>query len=346
MTGLFKYIKERVFIIAEIGCNFEGDLIRAKEMIHAAAEAGSDAVKFQTFIPERLASKHAKKFWDIEGCPGETQLEEYIQMPRLSFDEYRELKQESKRLNIIFFSTPSDEDSSDLLERLNIPLYKISSMDITHIPLLKHVAKKRKPMILSTGASTIDEIQEAVSVIKAEGNEDIALLHCITNYPTKDTNVNLRMITDLIKNFPDIPVGYSDHTYPENGEGIVTAAVALGARIIEKHFTFDNKRLGYDHAISVDYRGLKRLVIQVRRVDKALGEGHKAPIASENRARRHARRSIVASRDIPKGIIISQDMLDIKRPGTGIEPRHIDTVIGRRTKVNIPADTILDWDMI
>jgi len=335
-----------VFIIAEIGCNFEGDLNRAKEMIQAVAESGADAVKFQTFIPEKLASKHAQKFWEIEGCPGETQLEEFQEMPRLSFEQYAELKNKSDKLGIIFFSTPCDEASVDMLEKVKVPLYKISSMDITHIPLLKHVAKKGKPMIISTGASTIEEIKEAVEAIKAEGSDEIALLHCVTNYPTEDQYVNLRMIGHLREVFPDIPIGYSDHTLPQDGEGILVAAVALGAGIIEKHFTFDNKRPGYDHAISVDYAGLKRAVTQIRRVEKALGQGYKKPVESEAKSRIHARRSVVASHDIPKGTIITREMLAVKRPGTGIEPKCLDIVIGKKSKKDILADTVLNWDMI
>lgn len=343
---LFEYIKERVFIIAEIGCNFEGDLEQAKEMIRKAAEAGADAVKFQTFVPENLASKCAEKFWEIEGCLGETQLEEFMQMPQLNFEQYNELYKEAVKLGLVFFSTPSDEDSADMLEKLGVLLYKISSMDITHFPLLTHIAKKRKPMIISTGASTIGEIEEAIRIIKETGNTELALLHCITNYPTKDENVNLKMITHLQKVFPDTPIGYSDHTIPENSEGIIVAAVALGARIIEKHFTFDNKRPGYDHAISADYEGIKRIVKQIRRVEKALGEAYKRPIESEFKARIHARRSLVAAQDITKGTIITREMLEIKRPGIGIEPRFLEVILGRKATRDIPEDTILQWDMI
>ena len=339
-------IKDKVFIVAEIGCNFEGDFNRAREMIQSAAEAGADAVKFQTFIPEKLASKCAEKFWEIEGCPGEMQLEEFLEIPRLNFDQYKQLKKEADNLRIVFFSTAADEISSDMLEKLDVPLYKIASMDITHLPFLKHVAKKGKPMIISTGASTIAEIKEAVKVIKAAGNKDIALLHCITNYPTKDENANLRMIGHLRKAFPDARIGYSDHTLPEDGEGILAAAVALGARIIEKHFTFNNKRPGYDHVISADYAGLKRTVAQIRRVEEALGQEYKRPVESEAKARIHGRRSIVAARDIAKGTVIAREMLEIKRPGTGIAPKFLDVIVGEKAKRDILQDMVLQWDMI
>ena len=335
-----------VFTIAEIGCNFEGDINRAKEMIKVAAEAGIDAVKFQTFTPKKLLSKYAEKFWEIEGCPGKNQLEEFEQMPQLSFANYKALKEVADKLGVVFFSTPYDEESVDLLERLGVPLYKISSMDITHTPFLKYVARKNKPIIISTGASTIKEVEEAVRIMKEEGNVQIGLLHCITNYPTQDKNINLRMIAHLRNAFPELPVGYSDHTLPENGEGIITAAVALGAKIIEKHFTFDNKRPGYDHEISFDYEGLKRMMIQIRRVEKALGGEEKRPIEAEAKARIHGRRSIVAARYIVKGAIISKDMLEIKRPATGIEPKFIDSLLGKRVRKDIKEDQPIGWEMI
>lgn len=337
---------EPVFIIAEIGCNFEGDLDRAKEMIKASAVAGADAIKFQTFNPRKLASKYAEKFWEIEGCPGETQLEEFLSMPQLSFEQYKQLKEEADSLGLVFFSTPCDEESADMLDRIGVPLYKISSMDITHAPLLKHIARKGKPVIISTGASTIAEIQEAVGLVREEGNEQIVLLQCITNYPTEDQNINLRMVTHLKKIFPELLVGYSDHAIPENGEGIISAAVALGAKIIEKHFTFDSKRPGYDHQISADFQMLKRIVSQVRRVEKALGEEYKRPIESEAKARIQARRSIVAIRGILEGTVISKEMLVMKRPGTGIEPKFIDSIVGKKSTRDIKEDEVINWDMI
>lgn len=346
ITGLSKFINGNVLIVAEIGCNFEGDVDRAKEMIRKAAEAGVDAVKFQTFVPEKITTKTAKKFWEIKGCPGKTQYEEFVQTPRLGFKQYKELKKVTENTGIIFFSTAEDEDSVDMLEDIDVPFHKVSSMNITHFPLIRRMSITGKPIIVSTGASTIGEIEEAVKVIREEGNNQIALLHCISNYPTKDENVNLRMITHLQKVFPGIPIGYSDHTLPENGEGILVAAVALGAKIIEKHFTFDNKRPGYDHVISADYEGIKHIVTQIRRVEKALGREHKRPTESELKARKHARRSIVASTNILEGTVITRDMLEIKRPGTGIEPRFLEVILGRKATRDIPEDTILQWDMI
>jgi len=337
---------EPAFIIAEIGCNFEGDMTLAKEMIAKAAEAGADAVKFQTFLAEKITTRTAKKFWDIEGCSGLTQYDEFIKMPRLNLEEHKELRDAANKHGIIFFSSPEDETSCDLLDKVGVPLYKISSMNITHFPLIRHVARKGKPIIISTGASSIDEIREALYVMRKAGNKNVALLHCITNYPTKDKDVNLRMITHLKNLFPETVIGYSDHTLPNDGEGILAAAVALGARIIEKHFTFDNKRPGYDHAISADYAGFKRIVTQIRRIEKAFGEEYKRPIDAEKKARIHARRSLVAVRHIPKGSFIERDMIDVKRPGTGIEPRFLEEVLGARAMEDIPEDRVLQWSMV
>ncbi len=291
--------KDGVFFIAEAGCNYEGDPARAAEMVRAAAEAGADAIKFQTFIPERLVTRDAPKFWDIEGCPGSTQFEEFRETPQLGEAEYLALKEVADREGILLFSTPSDEQSADLLERIGVPLYKISSMDITHLPLLCHVARKGKPVILSTGASTMGEIREAVKAIEREGNDRIGLLHCITSYPTRPEDVNLNMMRAIMEEFPGYPVGYSDHTSMPGSRAVILAAVALGARIIEKHFTFDRSRPGYDHAISADYRDLGELIREISFTRRLLGSGEKAPVAAEERAVVWARRSLVARTRIP-----------------------------------------------
>jgi len=335
-----------VFVVAEAGCNYEGDFKKAKEMVVAAAAAGADAIKFQTFIPEKLVTKTAPKFWDIPGCPGKTQYEEFKETPQLSFKEYRELKRIAEKHGIILFSTPSDEESADMLDKLGVPMYKIASMDITHVPLLKHVAKKRKPIIISTGASTIDEIKEAVKVIESAGNRKIILLHCITNYPTKVNDVNLNMMKHLMEVFPDYPVGYSDHTEMPKSKDIIIAAVAMGAKVIEKHFTFDKNRPGYDHKISADYEDLKEIIKSIRMVEIALGNEIKKPVASEEKARILARRSLVAAKDIPRGATITREMIAVKRPGTGIEPKFLNTVIGKKAKKNIKEDEVITWEMI
>jgi len=337
----------KVFVIAEIGCNFEDSFERAKEMICAAAVSGADAVKFQTFIPELLVTRTAPKFWDIEGCPGETQFEEFKEMFQFSFEQYTELKELAESKGLVFFSTPNDEQSANMLEQLNIPIYKISSMDITHLPLIEHIAKKGAPIILSTGASTIAEIRDAVETIEAVNREKITLLHCITNYPTAIDNVNLSMITDIKKEFPRCNVGYSDHTKMPHSADIIAAAVAIGAQVIEKHFTFDKLRPGYDHEISADYDDLKAMVASIVVIEKSLCRGQlKMPLPAEEKARKWARRSVVAKKAIQKGETISKDALIIKRPGTGIPPKFLAQTVGKTAKQNILEDQVITYDMI
>lgn len=334
------------FVIAEIGCNFEGDMELAKEMIVKAKESGCDAAKFQTFIPEKLVTRTAPKFWEISGCPGETQYDEFKQMPQLNFEQYKDLKKVADDCGIIFFSTPSDEESADMLDEVGVPLFKIGSMDLTHTPLLKHIAKKSKPMILATGMATINEIGVAVDAIKSEGNNQIILLHCITNYPTQIEDANLNMILDIKQNFPEYIVGYSDHTKMPESLAIITAAVGIGARVIEKHFTFDKTRPGYDHEISADYDDMKKIVTAVRIAEESLGNEIKKPTPKEEEIKKSARRSIVAKINIPKGSKITIEMLTIKRPATGIPPEYFDKVVGKTAKLDISEDTILQWDMI
>ncbi len=338
--------KGKPFFILEIGCNFEGDVSRAEEMIRIAAKEGADAVKFQTFVPEKIVTRTAPKFWDIEGCPGQTQYEEFSQTPLLKFDEYRYLKKIADDEGIIFFSTPSDEDSADMLEKLDVPLYKISSMDITHLPLLRHVAAKNKPVIISTGAASMEEIKEAVGILESQGNGQIAILHCVTNYPTQVQDVNLNMMKHLMETFPQYPVGYSDHTLDSVSNSVLIAAVALGAKVIEKHFTFDKTRPGYDHAISADYDDLNRLMKGFDTVGRVLGSSAKVPLACEEKARRWARRSLVAKKDIGKETMITKEMIIVKRPATGIAPRCLEEIVGKKAKRDIKEDEVLTWDMV
>jgi N-acetylneuraminate synthase len=337
---------DRVFVIAEAGCNYEGDFARAEEMVRAAAEAGADAIKFQTFVPERLVTRDAPKFWDIEGCPGATQFEEFVETPQLGEGQYRALKRTADREGILLFSTPSDEQSADMLDGIGVPLYKISSMDITHLPLIRHVAGKGKPVILSTGASTMEEIRDAVRAIEGEGNDRIALLHCITSYPTRPEDVNLGMMASIMDEFPGYPVGYSDHTVMPESLPVLVSAVALGARIIEKHFTFDRTRPGFDHLISADYRDLGEIVRQIALTRRVLGSRVKAPVRAEERARTWARRSLVARTLIPRGTRITEEMVLVKRPGTGIPPGCLPDLVGKVAAVDISEDQVITWEMV
>lgn len=335
-----------VFVIAEIGCNHENDFARACEMVVRAAEAGADAAKFQSFDPDTLVTRDAPKFWEIPG-PGQTQYEEFIDaQPRFTTEQYRELIRLAERHGIVFFSTPTDEALVDFLDKLGVPAFKIASMDITHLPLLRHVAGKGKPIILSTGTATIGEVREAVAAIWEEGNRAIALLHCISSYPTLPSSVNLAMMRHLEQEFPDCIIGYSDHTLPTLPLAVPVLAVAAGARIIEKHFTFDQTRPGYDHEISADYPGLARLVDEIRFVEQVLGRSVKEPVEVEAGARRFGRRSLVAAVDIPAGVVIRREMLVVKRPGTGIEPKALDVVVGRVARHPIVRDEVLTWDVV
>ena len=344
--NLDSVLREKIFLVLEIGCNYENDLEKAKEMIRYAAEQGADAVKFQTFIAEKVFSTHAEKFWDIEGCPGDTPLDEFRLMPHLTKNQYLMLKDEAEKAGVIFFSTPEDETSFELLNDIGVPLWKISSMNITHKPLIDLCAATQRPILLSTGASTIPEIFQAVEWIENHGNHNIVIMHCISNYPTMDSNANLRMINHIQKCFPEYWVGYSDHTLPNDGEGVITAAVACGAKVIEKHYTWDSTRPGYDHQISVDYRGVRRLITQIERVNSALGSERKQPIEAEAKARIHARRSVTANEHIPRGTRIEKRMLEIKRPSYGIAPQFLEHVVGRVAIVDISYDTQIKWEMI
>lgn len=332
---------KRVSIILEIGCNWEGDEARALEMIDRAAAAGADAVKFQTVVAERIATRWAEKFWEIDGCPGATQYEEFAQTIYPTRAQYERFRERCRERGLIFFSTAEDEESVSLLDEVGTELHKVSSMNLTHRPLIEAMARSGKPLLISTGAATLAEVHEAVAWARAAGANDLALLHCVANYPLDDTNANLRAMATLAAAFPGIPVGWSDHTLPAESAGIAGAAVALGARIIERHYSFDRHRPGYDHEISVDYELLDGWVRAIRRTEAALGSATKVPAASEEKARRCARRSIVALRAIRAGEVITSDMVAVKRPAGGLTPNELQRVIGAAAQQDIDADALL-----
>jgi sialic acid synthase SpsE len=334
-----------VFVVAEIGTNFEYSFDKACEMVREAARCGVNAVKFQTYNPETNVTKTAPKFWDIEGT-GSTQYEEQKDGLILNKEHYRKLKDIAHKCGVIFFSSVCDKEGVDMLEEVGVPAYKLASMEITNLPFLRYVASKGKATILSTGASDLDEIEEAIDVMKSTGNHQIILLHCISNYPTMLENVNLRRILELQSVFPDIPVGYSDHTIPQITPQVIISAVALGAKVIEKHFTFDSTRPGYDHQISADYTLMKQLVKHCRVVEKALGSSEIRHLSSEERVRLLGRRSVVARRFIPKDSIITKDLIIVKRPATGIQPKELERLIGKRALQDIDEDEVITWQMI
>lgn len=331
------------FIIAEAGVNHNGDMGLAKKLIDAAKEAAVDAVKFQTFRAEDVASRQAEKapYQKETTGSGESQFE-MIRKLELSESDFEELSDYARGRGIVFLSSPFDRRSVDLLDRLGVPAFKIASGEITNTPLLRHVARKGKPVILSTGMSTLAEIDEALQVIGREGAKDIVLLHCVSSYPAKAEEANLRAMETLRSAF-GLPVGFSDHTL---GSTVAIAAVALGAVMLEKHFTLDRGLPGPDHRASLEPKELKLLVKAIREVERAMGDGVKRPTQEEERVKRVARRSIVARCDIPRGTTITEEMLEVKRPGTGIEPRYMDRVVGCIASSLIRRDEILTMDKL
>lgn len=339
---------KKTFIIAEAGVNHNGKLDMAYKLVDVAVNAGVDAVKFQTFKAEKLATKDAPKAaYQKKNMPGKKEKQlEMLKRLELSYSEFRKLKAYCDRKKILFLSTPFDYDSSDFLEKI-VPIFKISSGDITNLPFLEYMAKKNKPIILSTGMSTIEEVKRAVEVVQREQKRfinakyfSLAILHCTSNYPCPYEEVNLRVIKALRESI-GIPVGYSDHTL---GIEVSLAAVAMGAEIIEKHFTLNRNMKGPDHKASIEPDELSCLVKGIRNVEKALGNSRKSPSKSEIGIMQVSRKSLVASRSLKKGNRISEDMFLIKRPGKGIQPLDARKVIGRKLIRNKNKNENIFWE--
>jgi N,N'-diacetyllegionaminate synthase len=326
------------FIIAEAGVNHNGDLALAKRLIDAAFAAGADAVKFQTFRSEKLASTLAEKAsYQLETTgAAESQLQ-MLKRLELSPQSHCELIGYCRQQGILFLSSPFDEESADYLETLQVPAFKIPSGEIVNIPFLSHVARKAKPIILSTGMSTLGEVDTAVKTIRDAGNQELVLLQCVSNYPAAAADVNLRAMETMAKAF-QVPVGYSDHV---QGNEVAFAAVALGACVVEKHFTLDRNLPGPDHRASLEPKELAALVRGIRAVESALGDGCKCPAASEANTAAVARKSLVAARDIAANTALSMDMIAVKRPGTGIPPSMLDFVLNRKLRRDVAKDSLL-----
>ena len=340
----FNPVEKKVYnpyIIAEAGVNHEGNMDLAKRLIDEAFEGGADAVKFQTYKADSIASKNSPAYWDIKKEPTKSQFELFQKYDKFWKSEYEELKKHCDKAGIEFLCTPFDVESAKFLNEL-MDVFKISSSDITNKPFIEYICHFDKPIILSTGASYLHEIQEAVSWIEKTGNP-LALLHCVLNYPTLDENANLGMILDLRQRFPDKIIGYSDHTLPQDMKTL-EVVVLLGAAIIEKHFTHDKTLPGNDHYHAMDKENLKLFRQNLDRLFILLGEFKISALKDEAPARAHARRSLVAKRGIPKDKIIECDDITWKRPAHGISPKFIDEVIGKRAIVNIDEDTILQWN--
>ena len=334
---------EPVFIIAEAGVNHNGDIGLAKKLVNVAKDAGADAVKFQAFKTEKVVTKYAEKANYQKETTGLSE-SQYNMIRRLELkdEEFKELFNYAEKNNIIFLSSAFDKDSVDLLDDLGVPAFKVASGEITNFPLLQYIAEKKKPIILSTGMSTLDEIEDALKVIRERGIEDIVLLHCVTSYPAKIEDANLRVIETLRRRFK-LPVGFSDHTF---GITAPIAAAVLGAVLIEKHFTLDRTLPGPDHRASLEPDELKDMIRAIRDVEKGLGDGIKKPTEDEERIKKIVRRSIVAKVEIPKGTVITEDMLDLKRPGTGIGPKYLNEVIGKKAKQDVKPDELITFEKL
>ena len=331
------------FIISEVGVNHNGDLHLAKELIEASVEAGADAVKFQSFKTDNLATKDAPKA-EYQTKLTDTHESQYEMLCRLelSSEMHWELSAHCQRREIVFLSSTFDEDSADLLSEIDVPAFKIPSGEITNIPLLKHVARKNRPMIVSTGMAYLREIETAVHVIESQNNKEIVLLQCTSNYPADPSDANLAASTTTSAAF-NAPVGFSDHT---TGITVALAAVALGACVVEKHFTLDRTLPGPDQNASLEPGEFTELVKGIRTVESAIGDGRKIPSDSEADTASVARKSIVASYDISPGTVLTPELLAVKRPGTGISPELVTHVLGRTTNQPIAEGTILRLDML
>jgi sialic acid synthase SpsE len=331
------------YMIAEGGVNHEGSMDLAKRLIDEAAEGGAHAIKFQTYKADTIASKDSPYYWDITKEPTRSQHELFKKYDKFWKKEYEALKLYCDQVGIEFMSTPFDVESAKFLNDL-MPVYKISSSDITNLPFIEFQCSFGKPIILSTGASHLWEVQEAVAVIE-KYNLPLVLMHCVLNYPTPNQNAHLGMIWDLKTKFSKHIIGYSDHTLPQEME-VIHASVLLGATVIEKHFTHDKSLPGNDHYHAMDKDDLKLFWNKWKKTQTLLGSFEVAALPDEEPARRNARRSLVASKNIPIGKVIEETDLTWKRPAHGISPKFIKEVIGKKTLSDIEEDTVLKWNML
>ncbi len=330
-------------IIAEAGVNHEGSMDTAKRLIDEACEGGAHVIKFQTYKAATLASKDSPAYWDTTKEPTTSQYELFTRHDKFWKGEFEALKRHCDAAGIEFLSTPFDVESAGFLNDL-MDVVKISSSDITNKPFIKYLCSLGKPIILSTGASYPHEVMEAVSWIEESG-VPLALLHCVLNYPTLDENAGLGMISTLRRLFPGLVIGYSDHTMPGDMKVLETATL-LGARILEKHFTHDKSLPGNDHYHAMDKHDLRRFVDSMQRIRAVVGRPNLVSLPSEEPARKNARRSLVAARNIPAGKTVDKADLTWKRPAHGISPRNYDEILGMKARADIAEDTVLRWNLL
>lgn len=341
------------YLIAEMGVNFYDTakalnitpLAAAKMYIDAAAEAGIDCAKFQSYKADTIVSKNSPAYWDLTKEPTTTQHALFMKHDGFNEEDYRELCNYTHAKGMDFTSTPFDYASADYLEDM-VDFYKISSSDLSNLPFIEHIAKKGKPVYMSVGAAYLSECDEAIRILKDAGCKDIVIFHCVLSYPTAPENANLRVIETLKKTFPDVRLGFSDHVAPDPTMQTLSTAYLLGAEVIEKHFTLDKTLPGNDHYHAGDPEDFKIAISNFKWIDTVLGSPEKTVLECEMVPRREARRSLVLTRDMKAGEAIQKEDLMPKRPGTGISPRFADIVIGRKVNQDLAEDTILTWEMV
>jgi N-acetylneuraminate synthase len=333
----------RPYVIAEIGVNHGGDMDVARRLIELAKEGGADAAKFQSYKAGRIASRHSPAYWDTGKEPTRSQFELFTRYDKFGAAEFAALAEHCRRVGIDFVSTPFDSEAVEFLDPL-VSFHKVASADLTNVPLLRQVGGKRKPVLLSTGASTLGEIDMAVHSLTEAGCAEVVLLHCVLNYPCPTSNAHLEMIAGLSRAYPDHVVGYSDHTVPDARMLVLTAAWLKGALVLEKHFTHDKTLTGNDHYHAMDVHDLRMFMENLTLIADSLGQRHKMPLPEEAPAREHARRSIVVDRPLTAGHVLAETDITCKRPGHGVSPLFWDEVIGRRIVRDLDEDHVLRWE--
>ena len=353
MSRLVEGIKSGAFtLIAEIGVNYYdiakqrgiSNMEAAKLMCLEAKNAGIHAVKFQTYKAETLAAAESASYWDTSEEATTSQRELFKKFDSFGEQEYREIAEYCSEIGIDFCSTAFDFESADYLEPL-MDVYKISSSDLTNHPFIEHQAKKGKPIIMSVGAGELDEMRAAVNVVRSVSDAPLVLCHCVLEYPTPYPDANLRRISSLKEEFPDLIIGYSDHCKPDTCADVIKAAYILGAHVVEKHFTLDKTLPGNDHYHAMDPGDARKILIGIDFVESILGKAELGYSETEAAARLNARRSIVSACDIAKGVVITEEMLTFKRPGTGISPQDMGLVVGSVATSDIPEDTTIKIGM-
>jgi N,N'-diacetyllegionaminate synthase len=331
------------FVVAEAGVNHNRDVELGKRLVDAALDVGADAVKFQTWVTEKLVARDAPTApYQARTLGGEPSQFEMLKALELGYDAFRELKEYAEGRGILFFSTPDEEDSADFLDQLGVPLFKLSSAEIPSIPFLRHVARKDRPIILSTGMATLGEVEAAVRAIEEEGNRELILLQCVSAYPSDPADSNLRAMDTLASAF-GYPVGFSDHTL---GTEVAVAAVARGACLLEKHLTLDRGLPGPDHEASLDPEAFAAMVRAVRTVERALGDGVKRPVAAEAETAPVLRKSLVTARPLLAGEPIGSEDVSLRRTSNGLPPSALPQFLGRRLKRDLPENEPLTLDAL